>query len=212
MSVYRITSTFPANTGLPEDSVTNTLHFDNTTGPDYTNLVDIVDDFYQATPTGYTALRSYMPEDLLADEIQYAVYKLSDSIPRAPVHEETRSCTFGTNAPLPPEVALVLSFQSVKVSGLKQASRRNRIYLGPFSTNTNASGVPLGTMIDSIARSARDMLAAANSSIDWEWITFSPTLNSSETVDNGWIDNAWDTQRRRGRSATGRDLWDDSNP
>jgi len=47
-----------------------------------------------------------------------------------------------------------------------------------------------------------------------KWAVYSPTTDAVDTIDNafndvldGWVDNAFDTQRRRGPAATTRITW-----
>lgn len=212
MPIIAATVSFEAASSLPEDVITNTFHFDGEFSPNWQNLDDILHDFYTAVPSGWNSISAYMPDSRVSGTVTYRYYDLADTPPRAPVHEETRTFTPSSTAALPAEVALCLSFQSTKVSGLAQARRRNRVYLGPFITSVNSAGRPSTGLIGSVAASARDMLAAANSAISWDWVTRSPTAGTTETVDNGWVDDAWDTQRRRGVQPTTRVLWTDSTP
>jgi hypothetical protein len=48
------------------------------------------------------------------------------------------------------------------------------------------------------------MKAAAIASASWDWVVYSPTDDAYHEVANGWVDNAWDTQRRRGYKPTSR--------
>lgn len=92
-----------------------------------------------------------------------------------------------------------------------RARRRGRIYLGPLNdTATNATGGgtsairPSSAFRSSVTRSAKENLAAAVTSAGWIWAVFSPTAWAMGTIHHVWVDDAFDTQRRRGVAATAR--------
>ena len=208
-----------------EDVVTNVFHFhrDPPIGiPDFANLLDIVEDFYSAIPTGDTGAVAGLLGSSLSGDFTFDVYSLDDPTPRVPVASRTGTISNATSA-LPREVALALSFQGATVAGEPQARRRGRVYIGPLSAAVTvidtATGVPAAAALTRIQRAGRDMLAAANASIDWTWGVESPTLRALATgpesftpIQNGWVDNAFDTQRRRGERATARQLWTATTP
>lgn len=63
-------------------------------------------------------------------------------------------------------------------------------------------------MIGDVVRSFQKLKDEADASLIWQWRIWSPTNNNSVLIDNGWVDNAWDTQRRRGVEATARTIFD----
>lgn len=213
MAVYRTQVTFPTDNALPRDYVTNTWHFENPSPvfpSDYDNVRDLLEDFYTAVPTGQSqTIASRMSGELNGPAL-VKIYDLSDAPPRAPIYESTFDITFATTDLLPSEVALVLSFQAERVSGLPQNRRRNRVYLGPFNTAAGATGTgagrgrPSSTMTNVIQAAAQDLFDAANASVSWDWRIWSPYNSAALPVDNGWVDDAWDTQRRRGIAPSSR--------
>lgn len=122
-----------------------------------------------------------------------------------PVYESDFAFSPTGSAPLPAEVALVMSFQAARASGQNQARRRNRVYLGPLGGSAPSSdGRPAPGFVTQVARAGSDLAAAASSSVNWNWVVWSPTEQQDYQVDNGWVDNSWDTQRRRGLAPTSR--------
>lgn len=209
MAVYRFQVTFPTDSAIPADYVTNTFHF-STVGAlpiitDFDNVRDMLADFYSVAPSaGGSALQTFYSQ-LLASPAIVKAYALEDSPPRAPAYESTFAWSPTGTGPLPAECALVMSFQAARASGMPQSRRRNRVYLGPFSSASNGTdGRPGNTTILQITRAATDLAAAASSSVNWNWVVWSPTEQQDFQVDNGWVDNAWDTQRRRGPKPTSR--------
>lgn len=209
MAVYRFQVTFPVDTAIPADAITNTWHF-STVGAvpiitDFDNVRDMLADFYTVAPSaGGSALSTYLNSRLAGPAIVKA-YALEDAPPRVPAYESTFAFSATGTGSIPDEVALVLSFQASRASGQNQARRRNRVYLGPWAnTIADTTGRPSSTIITQMARAAEDLAAAASSSVNWNWVVWSPTNSQDYQVDNGWVDNAWDTQRRRGLAPTSR--------
>jgi hypothetical protein len=201
---------------IPEDVITNTLHFEHAQEgpPDFANLDDILFDFYNAVPVDAGSLTDFFTTKRISKKITFQYYDLSTPKPRVPAHIEVRELDgVGSGNQLPGEVALCLSWQAAKEAGVSQARRRNRIYIGGLSTTAaEDDGRPRALMLASMASNARDMLAAADSSLSWEWVVYSPTNQEQYPIDNGWVDDSFDTQRRRGRAPTSRVIWDNNTP
>lgn len=208
MPIATFQVTFPTDSALPADYITNTWHFDSTAvipGSDPENVRDMLADFYTAAPSaGGSALSSYQPSYMGGPAIIKA-YWPSEPAPRVPFYEDTFAWNPVGTSPLPAEVAVCLSFQAERISGQNQASRRNRVYLGPFIQNiVGTDGRLTSAFQTQVQRSAQDLFDAAGASLSWSWHVYSPTTNSSFLVDNGWVDDAFDTQRRRGVRASTR--------
>jgi hypothetical protein len=194
-----MTATLATTDGNPDNFVTNTLYFDD---GEADTLPAIEVELLQFYNTYVSALLS---EDIAASGHTWTWYKMSDPPPRAPVRETP---WVFSNAPaddgMPSEVALVLSFQADKVSGLPQARRRGRIYIGPIRTAPNVDGRPTAGIMNVLATGAAAMLLESNNNGVWTWAVYSTVNQTAVNVTNGWIDNSWDTQRRRGLERTAR--------
>lgn len=109
---------------------------------------------------------------------------------------------------LPSEVAMCLSFQGIKASGFPQSRRRGRVYIGPLSTTINSTGRPSSGARSQLASAAvtfcSNLKAAANPAVLGVWSHVDSALI---IVDNGWVDDSFDTQRRRGVQPTSRTTW-----
>lgn len=213
MSVHLFTVSLESSTGLPQDDIVNTFYFEGS-GADPANVKDMLDDFYNSVPTGETAsVMQQFATDALGGDMTITGYDLSDTPPRAPIYEATTSVISPSSTDmLPPEIALCLSYQAQPISGVPQARRRGRVYLGPFNVAVDQNGRPNAAARGIIAAAARDMLQASNTSVSWEWQQYSRTTGTGSPVVGGWVDNAWDSQRRRGWDATSRTLWDGGTP
>jgi hypothetical protein len=213
MSVRRAQVTFDHDSGLPEDVTVNTFHFFSDTSADFPNIVDLLTDFYTVPGAPSTDSVSSWFSAALAGTATIDIYDLADPEPRVPVHTDTFTFSPGGDR-LPSEVAYVISWAADPESGTIPARRRGRTFLGPLSLegHNGGTGRPHDAMRLSIARAGRDLIAAADASIEWDFVVFSPTGNSHAVITNGWIDNAFDTQRRRGLAPTDRTVITDSTP
>lgn len=214
MAIFRAMVTIPHDSGLVEDSVTNTFYW-NVSGGGVTADFDVIKArllaFYN-TPTS-PAVNS--PSDYLAPQLDTAngrirMYAMADPTPRVPVYDAAFAIdsTLGSNG-LPSEVALVLSFHATPLSGTPMARRRGRVYLGPLSSTvltTGASEVrPTADVITTWASAGKGLEAANTVAISWQ--VFSPTSGVASEVVGGWVDNAFDTQRRRGVAPAARTVF-----
>jgi hypothetical protein len=199
MPVYRTQATIRTADNVSANYATNTWHV---LAPDLVELAlweAALTAFYQAVDVRISTLAGS------TNALQYKHYDLADPEPRAPVLTGQASLS-PSGSPLPPEVALVMSFQAEQSSGVPQARRRNRIYLPFLNTGSgHTDGRPASAAVTDVTNAGAALLAASGpTSSDWQWIVYSPTDSTFDLVDNGWVDNEWDTQRRRGRVRTSR--------
>lgn len=216
MGLVRVQWQWTRDSGLPEDAIVNTFYFDASADNStvYDNIVGLVAEFYTVghTGTGSAAVSTWLSSDLTG-AWQAKVYDLSDAEPRIPVFEEDGTATVGSGQGLPAEVALCLSFQGAQTSGVNQARRRGRVYIGPLDASaltTDPVGKPVQGLIDSLTESGARLITQS-ATISSEWVVYSPTnhvalglANAGTVVTDGWVDNAFDTQRRRGEAPTTR--------
>lgn len=200
--MHRFQVIIPAITNVPADACVNTWHFNLTGGTDpVATVLGDLQDFYETWAT-------YRGAGYDWDGIHVKGYNLEDTPPRVPVFDDPLGSTglVGTTC-LPHEVALVVSFRAAQQSGLNPARRRNRVYLGPFAeVANNTGGRPESGMLTPLVAGAQALLNASNTSSDYSWAinsTFVPPT-TIVNVHDGWIDDSWDTQRRRGIEPTSR--------
>lgn len=212
MPILRCQARFQAYTNVPEDVYTNTLHF--VADPPYDMeaaaawLAPKVNSFYQAVYNGSLASPVFAPSGHTQ-----VWYDLSQPKPRVPIFTDALSNpSQGSANGLPEEVSICLSFQGPTESGVNQARRRGRIYLGPFASPAIALGTD--TVFSSVPSSVRNQIATAakthlfnTEDIGLHWVVYSPTAQTTTNVTNGWIDASLDTQRRRGSRIQARTTW-----
>jgi hypothetical protein len=216
MGLLRATVTLQHDSGLPEDVSTNTFYFSTAaTPPDITDvdaITEALEDFYCVTPAGgAAALYTYFSAETAQNGHTVTVYDMDDPEPRAPIDTHTFNLPANpTGDPLPGEVALCLSFQAATQSGQPQARRRGRVYIGRLDTQSMSSGRPDTALQQDVALAGQALLDLSDTEADWSWVVYSPTLAAAgdptpyNVVTNGWCDNAYDTQRRRGLLPTSR--------
>lgn len=216
MTVYRIQWTIPYFTNMPSDVITNDFHVNHPIGDANTGNFDDVRDaltaFYAAIYTigaGDDQLAPWC--DPTACEMK--AYSLNDPTPRAPRYQATvdLGITPATSSSVPLETAICLSFQGAPLSGTPQARRRGRVFLGgwahPIAPGDSNSFPEVDPTITAGIAAEATTLATALATAGMFWVVWSRVENLGATVDNGWIDNALDTQRRREVAATARVTW-----
>lgn len=195
----------PYRTGLPEDVSVNTWSFDvaDTGSSSLGQIGAFLDTFY-------TAVIPYYSPVVVPANATLKMYDRAEPEPRTPIYEGTGFTT--STAPgigLPEEVSVCMSFRGVLASGSPAARRRGRIYLGPLATDVLLLTDPLersrvdpdfiGTVLDAYEAAWGELTGAGNVHEVW-----SAADGVGRPVVSVWMDNEFDTQRRRGTRATAR--------
>lgn len=207
----------PHDNDLPSDAVMNTFHF--TGVDDVQDMCEAIRDrlqaFWNDTADGAAdELKNYYSSEINITGTRMRAYDLSDSEPRAPVFDESlsiSSTTLASSVNLPGEVACCASYAAAVESGVPAARLRGRLFLGPLNAGSmvspsDAPARPSGSFRTAIGLSMKE-LASANT-LGARWVVHSRAGNLNNEVVRGWVDDAWDTQRRRGVAATGRYTWE----
>lgn len=202
--------TFPADTAIPADATSITFHFAATKAdPAGANIKDALMSFWTGANTT-RKISDYLSEAVDQGNTRIRLYDLADPEPRVPFLDDV--VAFGepaSSAKLPPELALCVSYQATRISGLDQANRRGRLYIGPLNSlamgaSPNDRPSPL-FIADLKSAATRLMTEAAADNV--HWCVYSPTLGTNAIVHDGWVDNDFDIQRKRGLGATTRNVW-----
>jgi hypothetical protein len=204
MAILRAQVSIAGTSGLPEDVTVNTWHFESTAPYDTATGQDI------ATRLGvfYQAIDEDLSNTLDPASGVVKLYDMADLMPRAPKDTFPLGLLTVSSSSEPREVALCLSFQAVKISGVAQARRRGRVFIGPLKDQAN---VQANDVRPSTAMRSRFTTAAAalrdGLGFGTKWVVRSATSGAVATVTNGWVDDAFDTQRRRGSGPTTRTVF-----
>jgi len=118
---------------------------------------------------------------------------------------------------LPEEVAVVLSYHSLLTNipqegpgVIRPAARhRGRIYIGPLTSAAVSSDATTHQTV--VAPTLRQTLVDASTALlalpDAQWMQWSRTSALATSVHGGFIDDSFDTMRKRGPKARSRSQW-----
>lgn len=202
---------------IPKDRFVNTWHF---TGTDSAATMAaqakvLLHAFYAQVPSGAAvAVGAYMAPYLSRafGDTTFQAYDLADPEPRVPILTagEQIAPASGATSSLPNEVAICLSYQAARISGLPQARRRGRVYIGPLGNGAAAGGTTVAATLDPtfnlVLRSAALAMRVAGTA-GTSWGVRSRVGSVTRVVTDGWVDDAFDTQRRRGLGPSVRNTW-----
>ena len=209
MAIILAQAIIHTDSGVPEDFVVNTFHFNGAaTDPVAEDLSVAITNFYNAH-NGLDAsvaqfLSTYLVHSSAVHELKF--YDVTSGPGGTPFYVDT----FGfTDAPLeanglPDEVAVCLSYKATPLPGAVEARRRGRIYVGPLNGASSAgSNRPVADLQAALlygTQQLHDDAAAANA----PWVVYSRVNDTTALITDTWVDNSFDTQRRRGVAATSR--------
>lgn len=212
---------FGSDAADDEGGFVNTWFFEDTVGGRPTG--DCADDiefdldiFYHSVNTPATkTVTQLMSPAVDATGAQIKVYNLGQAEPRTPIPRTLALTTPQSSQSLPNEVAACLSYHSGEPTaggGTLDKTRRGRIYLGPFGTGalkTWATGDGDAELHADLINAIRYSITAMNgSATDMSWRQYSRKENRFAEVRQAFIDNRFDTQRRRGFRAATRTIFD----
>lgn len=237
VGLYKAVIQLPSQSGMPEDDIINDLYFfSDIAGDSHNDAADNLQvrlaAFYNAVGTGaIDDLANFMGDQVTraasgcAFNFYYQDFVSPPALWGSPVAVRNWTLDAGASSTnLPTEVAVVASFHgdltnvpeteanpSPPPAIIRPAARkRGRIYLGPFMINGGVESgpsndlAPNAALRNTITGACVDLMGAND---DYEWVVYSPTTPAVWTVVGGYIDNAFDTQRRRGTAPTDRSDW-----
>lgn len=200
---------------LPEDRVVNVFHFHDPTllppDPAITTCLANVLDFYNTPTAGGTPLGSWL-SPWVQRPAKLIGYNMLEAKPRIP-HELEFTLPAAVGAGMPEEIAVCLSITGAPPI---TARRRGRIYFGPITDAGTA--VDMGTvsapsrpsqgsnadLLQSLVNAGKRLMDNSTAEgMPWAIRSTVPAENYV-IVTGGYVDNAFDTQRRRGPDPTGR--------
>lgn len=197
MTIIRAQTAWNMDSALPRDSMVVTTHFERIGVPggpdiDWAAIAKSITDVFRVGWTSSTC------------EMITKLYDLGDTPPRPVKATDVQNAGLHPLSGIPREIAVCLSFYGTR----NLPHQRGRIYL-PLSPAIGAGS--LGPRPSSIFRDkALGLATVANQSlpdvggIDVKHGIWSPTTQTFKQATDYWVDDEWDTVRRRGLRATTR--------
>lgn len=198
---------------LPESNhFVNTLFFRNdVVTQDADDVADILKTVMDAfwvdiNAPGAVSIQSLLSQAINPALTEYRVYDLGQAEPRTPhVRDSSMSTTGGSIEPN--EVAMCLSY----FSGTNTPRKRGRIFIGPLAEHVKRAPAAgdddarlSANAMNALAGGALDIL---NTTQNVTWVQYSRVANVFSLVTEGWVDDRFDIQRRRGAPPTTRQTW-----
>lgn len=238
MPILQLVAQLPTFGGLPADRVENVVNIGflgNATVPEIASCITEFGNFYDtAGGVGQVAaVGTYISEVIqrTANGCTIYAYETSDLTGQtdfgSPVGSGTFTMPNATNGTqYPEEVCVALSMHG-DLTDIPQtepnptpppatirpaARRRGRIYVGPLGASAGTDGAqsvrPSATFMADLgkafAKFCNEVLLQTSGNV----CVWSKADGAWYAVVGGFVDNAWDTQRRRGLSASARTAWD----
>jgi len=217
---------FPSVTTLPRDAVNNTFAFHTDDGSDVVlaEARDAVVAFYADTQVNGSIIGHYInatvTRSVATDVWGYSLdaHLATPTVGLgAPIYHSTFTPVTANSGFQQNEVALAMSFHA-DLTGIAEhgtggtrprARNRGRIFLGPLagtSTEDVGSGRmrPSSEIMTGLAQAGGVLAANHGTSTHLRWAVWSRKDQVLRTVTGGWVDNEFDTQRRRGGDSTAR--------
>lgn len=219
---------FTHSSGMLKDEVVNTFAFLTPTlapvDAEMTTVMDAVHGFYTDTQAiTNVSVSTWMGSQMektgtpLLIEMYNLAGHLDGTAHGSPIKTGLYSVPAAafTNPGLPSEMAVCCSFHTAYATDPEfagntrpRARDRGRIYIGPMATtavdyDTAARPNVKETVRSTIASAAINLRDAAGHA----WCVWSRSKSTLEPIVAGWVDDAWDVQRRRGQDPTERWNW-----
>lgn len=227
MGIVRATVSINAASQIPEDVSQNVWHF---TFPDPVGpgIVDLETATNGGLVGFYQAIDTWMSRQCASGadghSVKWAVVtpggagEGDDEVSTSILDEVFTLTPQADGTPMPAEVAMCLSFngsfvnQPVESGGTRPRARRSgRIYLPHIDVNESAQWGDTDQYTRPKATFRTAVLDAAEALNDdvieagGVWVVYSRAGGVTHPVVNAWVDDAFDTQRRRGPRATTRE-------
>jgi hypothetical protein len=174
---------------LPRDRIIHTVHFktlDPVFDADHADIAADIATLFDQTLPPITGFGSW----------EVKVYDEGDAMPREPRAVHTLAQRTPGSGATAREVALCLSFFADR----NLPRYRGRIYMGPM---TSGIGERPSSQQTGYGTALANGLAGIGG-LDIQWCVKSRADGEYRQVTDFWIDDEWDTQRRRGLKATTR--------
>lgn len=223
MGSYLVQVTLQHTDAAESTDAVNTFHFRKRTVTDnFTFIQEMVEDFYTRNDADPTNTVSAFLSPRIRRDVPALVKIYDDNAPDigGPIHTGSFPLTAPlSNVALPEEVAVCASFHAEPVLGLRKSSTSGRVFIGPLNDaaqTPSSGGRPDGAIIQALIAAMQELHDASSNAVDeHRWSIYSRTADERLDWDGptefpvigGFVDNAFDTQRRRGLDPSTRSTW-----
>lgn len=189
MTVIKLATSVWHNSTLPRDAVMINPVMDVHTVVDAQSLVD----------NWMTAFKSWSGMSTTS-QITIKAYDVEHAEPNPPMYERTDNPGVAAGVSSPREIAVCLSF----FAGANVKRHRGRLFVPFFWLFATAalSDRPSQTVRDKVGALSGVLAALGGANVDW--VVWSGVDRVARKVSDWYVDDEWDTQRRRGLRPTAR--------
>lgn len=156
---------------------------------------------------GPQPVAGFLPSAVTSQGLEIRCYDLGQEVPREPRIFEYTFASGSGGSQLPREVAVCLSF----FAGRNLPRRRGRVFIGPLTSTAvteSAAGPVVKSDFRQVLSAAAQRLALEEGINDeMDWAVLSQRDGEIRPVTAGWVDDAFDTVRKRGSAALSRTTW-----
>lgn len=190
MPVYKAVISTWLDSTEPGDALQITPHFNDTgLGSNPENLANDL----------LNAWNPYLIPAVQGGQQRCTLYNVATPAPNYPVAQVTRFPDVVKASTVNRDVAVCLSFYG----GENRPRKRGRLYIPACLITTALSSADVSaTIMTKVA--ALVPIFQSLGGVDVDWGVYSRAGSSFTKATNWWVDNAWDSQRRRGKKATAR--------
>lgn len=199
--------------GVAANNCVNTFAVSGVTpGVDDENIADKFRDFYTVDHSPNPSIDSFINDTILrANGLIVDLVDTPQTVPNAPYHSAPYTLgASATGVPLPQEVAVCLSLHTTAyLTSATPGRERGRVYIGPlnvggtFDPGTGSVARPNPDLIGSMVGAAGALWDALDG-LGYAWCVWSRADDDFGPISGGWVDDEFDTQRRRGHVRTTR--------
>ena len=213
----QVRCTLRSANGVEADNAVNTFAvLGAVPGSDDAAILDAFSEFYNQVPlAGLDTVGRFINDTMLrTDGLRIELISTPQTPPNAPYAMEVFDLPpVGSGIPLVQEAAVCLSMVTEGyLTSPTPGRHRGRVYIGPLCAPASVDGGTLDVLRPSQGIMESLASAAAGLKITLEvggreWALWSRAANAFSGIQGGWVDNEFDTQRRRGRPRTSRIFW-----
>lgn len=198
MAVARFQVSVPFAPDLPENVVVSTFHLNDTIPNEFPGSTD----WAALASAAAAAWEDGWIGTAPLQRITVKVFGVTGPPPHDPIATHVRNPAAGIPTPNhPTQLAMCLSYK-----GGQRPWQRGRIFLAPWQSSVFGSASPgprPTTDIRNRALQLADALAALGGA-DIDWSVWSRVKSEATAVNQAWVDDSWDIQRRRKQRPTAR--------